>query len=66
MFCFLNFRKSFVDLGFPYGIHIEDYASQMVAGENRKNLRSVRYYAPEDIDVVLLQEILLAAASLNK
>ncbi len=65
MFCFLNFRKTFVDVGFPWGVRLEKYATCMVAGEKRKNLRSLRYYFQEEIDVVLLQKILLEAARLN-
>lgn len=64
MFCFLNFRKSFVDVGFPKGIHIEGFDDILVAGENRKNLRSLRYYTQEEIDVELLHEILLQVATL--
>ena len=63
MFCFLNFRKRFVDLGFPWGIHIEIHADKLVAGEQRKNLRSLRYHAMEDIDVTVLQEILIYLAN---
>ncbi len=65
MFCFLNFRKTFVDVGIPWGVRLENYTSWMVAGEKRKNLRSVRYYSQEEIDVELLQEILLETARLN-
>lgn len=65
MFCFLNFRKSYVDVGFPWGVRLEKYAEYMVAGEKRKNLRSLRYHSPEAIDIALFQEILLEAARLN-
>ncbi len=65
MLCFLNFRKSYVDVGFTWGVLLEEYKAHLVGGEKRKNLRSLRYHSPEDIDIVLLQEILVAAARLN-
>lgn len=66
MCCFLNFRKTFVDLGFPAGIHIRIHQEHLVAGEGRKNLRSLRYKHVQDIDIQILQEILVAAAQLNR
>jgi len=50
MFCFLNFRKRFVDLSFVYGTDLSDPDQHLVAGENRKRLRSLRYHKLEDID----------------
>ena len=66
MFCFLNFRKKFVDVGFPWGIHITLYPELLIGGEGRKNLRSLRYYSPEEIDVKILQEILRDVAGGKK
>jgi len=54
MFCFLNFRKTFVELSFPKGILLDDPNNQLTAGENRKNLRSLRYYNVEDIDTEIV------------
>ena len=65
MYCFLNFRKSFVDVGFPWGIHLEKHTTHLVGGEKRKNLRSLRYHSLEDIDITLLQEVLRETAQLN-
>lgn len=65
MFCFLNFRKTYIDVGFPWGVLLEDYTEHMVAGENRKNLRSLRYCSPEDIDIELLQQVLLEVSHLK-
>jgi len=65
MFCFLNFRKSFVDVGFPWGVRLEKHAPHLVGGEKRKNLRSLRYHSPEAIDITLLQEVLKEAAKIN-
>ncbi|WP_299767402.1 DUF1801 domain-containing protein [uncultured Dokdonia sp.] len=66
MCCFLNFRKTFVDVGFINGIHIAIHKDHLVAGEKRKTLRSLRYYSLEDIDVAVLQDILHAAVALHK
>lgn len=66
MFCFLNFRKSYVDVGFPWGILIEGYDDVLVAGEKRKNLRSIRYRTIEEIDVVVFQNVLRAASTVKK
>ena len=63
MFCFLNFRKRFVDVGFPWGVTVDMHTEHLVGGEKRKNLRSLRYYKPEDIDVIVLQDILLFLAT---
>ncbi|MAW94123.1 MULTISPECIES: DUF1801 domain-containing protein [unclassified Leeuwenhoekiella] len=50
MFCFLNFRKRFVDLSFVYGTDLNDPDQHLVAGENRKRLRSLRYHNVDEID----------------
>ncbi|MGO4912029.1 DUF1801 domain-containing protein [Leeuwenhoekiella sp. W20_SRS_FM14] len=50
MFCFLNFRKTFVELSFPKGIMLNDLNGKLTAGENRKNLRSLRYQNLEELD----------------
>lgn len=59
MFCFLNFRKNFIDVGFPSGILISVHQGKLVAGEKRKNLRSLRYQNLEEVNIKILQEILL-------
>ena len=66
MFCFLNFRKKFVDLGFPWGVRIDIHSDHLIDGENRKNLRSLRYHSLEEIDLEVLQDVLKAAARLNE
>jgi hypothetical protein len=52
MFCFLNFRKNYIDLGIPDGILLNDPNKMLIAGEKRKKLRSLRFYLPEDIDAI--------------
>lgn len=58
MFCFLNFRKRFVDLSFVYGTDLNDLYNHLIAGENRKRLRSLRYHKLKDIDAEVLIEFL--------
>ena len=50
MFCFLNFRKQFVELSFPKGVLLDDPNKHLIAGEGRKHLRSLRYDNVEAID----------------
>lgn len=58
MFCFFNYRKTFVDLGLAYGNLLSDSHGVLVAGENRKMMRSLRYYELEDIvDVVVIETL---------
>jgi len=65
MFCFLNFRKHFVDVGIPYGVRITSHTAYLLAGEGRKNLRSLRYKQIEDIDYQVLENILIELATLR-
>ncbi|ANH59113.1 DUF1801 domain-containing protein [Dokdonia donghaensis] len=62
MFCFLNFRKSFIDVGFPRGVQITVHKEALVGGEKRKNLRSLRYKGLKDIDFEILTDVLLNVA----
>jgi len=57
-FCFLNVSKGYVDVGMRVGSHLKDYYPFMVS-ENRKVMKSLRYYTLEDIDQNVLIEILL-------
>lgn len=57
-FCFFNVSKGYVDIGMRVGTHLEEYFSYMVS-ENRKVMKSMRYYSVEDIDPKILVEVLL-------
>lgn len=61
MFCFLNFRKTYVDLGIPYGIHLKQNTQHLIDGENRKMLRSLRFYTLEDVDHTIVKAVLTDA-----
>jgi len=58
LFCFLNYRKNYIDLGLAYGDALRDKHAVLVAGENRKMMRSLRFYKLDDIDDVLVIETL--------
>jgi hypothetical protein len=58
MFCFLNYRKKYLDLGLPYAASLEEKYPLLINDENRKMLRSLRFYEPEDIDARLLSKLL--------
>ena len=58
MYCFLNFRKNYVDLRIPYGIYLKRNRSYLSDGENRKMLRSLRFYNIEDIDHDSVMDVL--------
>ncbi|UZO80834.1 DUF1801 domain-containing protein [Aquimarina sp. ERC-38] len=66
MFCFLNFRKKFVDLGIPYGDELSDTSHLLIAGEGRKKLRSLQIYTVEDINDNDVIEVLTELSSLKK
>ena len=52
-------------MGFPWGAKIMIHQEHLVAGEKRKNVRSLRYKSPEEIDVKILQEVLCHVATLK-
>lgn len=58
MFCFFNFRKTFVDLGMSYGNELSNKHGVLIAGEGRKMLRSLRFYTLEDINDKVVIETL--------
>ena len=65
MCCFLNFRKTFVEISFTKGVLIEGYKEFLIGGEKRKNLRSLRFQDPAQIKIKVVQHVLLAAKALN-
>lgn len=65
MFCFLNFRKRFVDLSFIYGNELIDQDKHLIAGEGRKRLRSLRFDTTEAIDAEVVISFLEQAKKLR-
>ena len=61
MYCFLNYRKTYVDLGIPYGTQLQNHKVILIDGENRKMLRSLRFYSLEDINHDILMDVLTEA-----
>jgi hypothetical protein len=58
MFCFLNYSKTYVDLGIPDGILLNDPYKELIAGESRKRLRPLRFYTVEDINQQQIRKFL--------
>lgn len=65
MFCFLNYRGSFVDLGLVYGNLLTNTHGALVAGENRKTMRSLRYKSLNEVNDLVVIETLLELQSLR-
>ncbi|MGB5943648.1 MAG: DUF1801 domain-containing protein [Leeuwenhoekiella sp.] len=59
MFCYLNFRKSFVDISFLYGNALTHHTEHLVAGEGRKMVHSLRFFALSEINHEVIQDLLL-------
>lgn len=59
-FCYLNVSKGYVDVGFWGGTHLSEF-DQYLVSENRKVMKSLRYFSIEEIDseilIPILQEI---------
>lgn len=58
-FCFLNVTKGYVDIGFRMNDDLKQFDSFLV-GENRKVMKSLRYYSLEDINQEILIGVLKA------
>lgn len=58
MFCFLNYRKTYVDLGLSYGNRLSNKYGVLTDGARRKMLRSLRYTVLEDVNDTILMETL--------
>lgn len=61
-FIFLNNSKGYVDVGFWHGAHLVKHHQHLIS-ENRKHMKSLRYYTVEDIDERVLIETLEEAYS---
>lgn len=61
-FVFLNQSKEYVDVGFYHGAHLTLHKERLVS-EGRKHMKSLRYYALDDIDDTVLIEVLQEAYS---
>lgn len=57
-FCFLNAtKKGYVDVGFWMPYKVDELEAYLVS-ENRKIMKSLRYYSIDDIDVEILLKVL--------
>ena len=63
-FLYLNQTKNYVDVGFWHGAHLTRHMEKLVS-DNRKHMKSLRYYSMEDIDDSVLIEVLEEAYSMR-
>ena len=61
-FCYLNHTKNYVDVGFWHSAHLTVHMDKMVT-QNRKVMKSLRYFKVEDIDAKVLIDVLKEAYS---
>jgi len=61
-FCYLNQTKGYVDLGFWHAAYLTKHLDILVS-ENRKMMKSLRYFKLEDIDESIQKDVLLEAYS---
>lgn len=59
-FVYLNFSKTYVDVGFTRGAHLTQHLDHLI-GKNRKHMKSLRYFSMDDLDEVVFTEVLLEA-----
>jgi hypothetical protein len=63
-FCYLNpsKKKGFVDVGFWVSTHLNNY-NELLISDQRKVVKSLRYYKIEDINETVLRAVLSEAFS---
>ncbi|MCW5520708.1 DUF1801 domain-containing protein [Aureitalea sp. L0-47] len=62
--CYFNQSKNYVDLGFWHGAHLTVHRDKLVS-ENRKHMKSLRYFKLEDVDDEVLIDVLKEAYSVR-
>ncbi|MGV7106740.1 DUF1801 domain-containing protein [Flavobacterium sp. U410] len=64
--CYLapNHKKKFLDVGFARGYELKNY-QEILIGEKRNTVKSLRYFALEEIDNGVLQGVLKEASQLT-
>lgn len=61
-FCYLNVSKGYVDIAFWHGTHLTLHRDKLVS-KGRKHMKSLRYFAPEEVNEEVLIDVLLEAYS---
>ncbi len=64
-FVYLNQTKNYVDVCFWHGAHLTQHLEHLVS-EGRKHMKSLRYFAMEDINEKVLVDLLLEAYSVRE
>ena len=60
-----NHKKGFVDVGFAKGFQLKGHLDVLV-GENRNTVKSLRYFSLSEIDSTILEELVMEASALYK
>ncbi len=63
-FLYLIQSKDYVDVGLWHGTHLTRHTDKLIS-ENRKHMKSLRYYSVEDIDETVLSDVLEEAYSVR-
>ena len=59
---YLNVHKDkYIDIGFTDGFNLTNCSHNLIAGDNRNTMKSLRYYSISDLDESVLQETLVEA-----
>lgn len=62
-FCFLHVSKGYVDVGLHKGYELQKHVEVLV-GEKRTKIKSLRYFSVEDVQAEILLEVLEESKSL--
>lgn len=61
---YLHVSRNYVDLGFAKGFQLQQH-QEVLIGEKRNTIKSLRYYTLEDIDEDVVKELLVEAKNLS-
>ncbi len=64
-FVFLNQTRNYVDVGFWHGTHLTKHKEHLVS-ENRKHMKSLRYFSEKDLNEEVLVDLLLEAYTVRE
>ena len=57
-------KKQYVDVGFAKGFQLQNHLDHLIADNGRNTIKSLRYYSLESIDIKVLTQVILEAATL--
>ncbi|AZQ44942.1 DUF1801 domain-containing protein [Nonlabens ponticola] len=66
MYCFINYRRDFLEIGFINAVQLPQYNDQLIAGDGRQSLRSLRFTTIDDINDKLIMAVLKNLKNLHQ